>query len=349
MQMLLSLLSFPVEILSSISVYLHPHKLHALRRLSRNAAQRLLLPPSFVFAHRNMLILQQQHPHLDYQAICWHKLGENYIAAIFAIHGVTYHSLSLLNMAYDESTQFDLESSPCASMIPKAMMLAAHHDGQYLARIKKPVNWHACDALGIQIASISGWTPVIQSIMESSSRCVDKYLDFGLDLASQNGHLDLVQYLLTFPQINLTHENSSAFRHACMNGHTEVVKALVQRNSTLAPSLQLDPLACDSFALLKASQYGHVEIVSFLVGAFVGVVDPMVFEGRALQLAIENGQAPVVQVFVQDWGVDWRGLKEEYRDVLRPFVEYLREKEGVEVGRRKVWGSDSPIVSVVAV
>ncbi|KAI9349116.1 hypothetical protein BDR26DRAFT_1004227 [Obelidium mucronatum] len=329
-----SLLSLPVEVLASITVHLHPHQLHALRRLARNSGERLLLPPSFAFAYKNLQILHRHHCNennkysetLQYQSICWTLLGENYIAALFAIYGVSYHSLSLLGIEYEESTRLDLKESTCAAMVPQAMILAAQHDKQYLPRIKKSMDWGTCDALSIQIAAISGWTPVVMAIFDAFAGASSFHVDLALDLAAQNGHLELVEYLLAQQRIpvNLGYENSSSFRHACMNGHKHVVQALVQFNETLPRARRLDPVACDSFALMKASQFGFHEVVSYLLHSFSDVVDPMAFNGMALQLAIANGQADVVRVLVADWRVDWTVLKEEYQAVLRPFLEYLK-------------------------
>ncbi|KAJ3287949.1 hypothetical protein HDU79_005315 [Rhizoclosmatium sp. JEL0117] len=313
----MTLLDLPIEVLAKATVFLHPHQLHSLKRLSRNAASRLLLPPSFAFAHTNLMILKQQ-PGFNWRIVLWHKLGINYIAALFAIFGVSYQSLAYLGVLYEEATVFDLEACEAASLVPAALMLAAHHDSQYLRRVGKPINWTACDALCIQISAISGWTHVLRRIFLASEQVSKEYRDFALDLAAQNGHLELVNYLLTL-DVNLSYEKSSAFRHACMNGHYEVVKALAMHYTTKTP---LDPVACDGYPLIKACKYGHARIVSFLLQAYPEV-NPMAFQGFALQVAIESGHCDVIRLLVEDWRMDWKVLKKEYQDLLSPFVSQM--------------------------
>lgn len=75
-----------------------------------------------------------------------------------------------------------------------------------------------------------------------------------IELASKNGHLEVVKYLTSIG-VDVTNVNNQSLQCACRNGHLEIAKYLVSVGAT------------DTFgqALQVASQNGHLEVVKYLV------------------------------------------------------------------------------------
>jgi len=46
-------------------------------------------------------------------------------------------------------------------------------------------------------------------------------------VASQNGHLDIIQLLLSDPRVNPADNNNGAIRYASKNGHLDIVQLLL--------------------------------------------------------------------------------------------------------------------------
>ncbi len=75
-------------------------------------------------------------------------------------------------------------------------------------------------------------------------------------LASKNGHLEVVKYLVSLGA-NIRSENDFALKYASRNGHLEVVKYLV----SLGANIHADY----DYAVKYASQNGHLDVVKYLV------------------------------------------------------------------------------------
>ncbi|KAJ3069727.1 hypothetical protein HDU98_007204 [Podochytrium sp. JEL0797] len=320
-QIQMTLLSLPVEILSDVLVHLPPRQIHSLQRLCKTFDFAHF--KSFSFCHSNISVLRLQQ--FSFHSRHWHKLGIEYIAALIASFGFSYHSLSLLGISYDENSQFDLDASPCAALIPQAITLAAHYDTLYLYRINARIQWSTCDALVVQVAAISGWTQVWRSITTACPLIARQYSNLAFDLAAQNGHLAFVQDLLESEEsgLDIGFENSSAFRYACANGHLDIVQAIAAYHfSRAAGERRLNPSACDNFALIQAAQHGHAHVVEFLLQSFLEI-DPMSFDGVLLRRAIEFRRVEVLQVLLRDARVDWKVLEKPYRDAVEAFLRLL--------------------------
>ena len=62
--------------------------------------------------------------------------------------------------------------------------------------------------------------------------------------------------LVAYPSVNISADNNFAFRHACLNGHLEVVKWLVE----IHPSTKYD-----NKGFVYACWYAHLEVAKWLV------------------------------------------------------------------------------------
>ena len=79
--------------------------------------------------------------------------------------------------------------------------------------------------------------------------------DYALISACQNGHLDIVKYLLK-QGADIHVRNDLALRQASRKGHLKVVKYLVEQGANI--------YAEDAAALHKATQNGHSDVVEYL-------------------------------------------------------------------------------------
>jgi ankyrin repeat protein len=107
--------------------------------------------------------------------------------------------------------------------------------------------------------------------------------------ASQYGHLEVVKFLVTLPNVDPTANNNFAFQAASAKGHLEVVKFLVGLPN-------VDAVANDNCAVQMASKYGHLEVVKFLVS--LPNVDASANDNFAVQYASMNGHLDVVKFLV---------------------------------------------------
>ena len=82
----------------------------------------------------------------------------------------------------------------------------------------------------------------------------------------QNGHLEIVKYLLTSPDLkehaDIHADNDVGFRWACENGYLEVVKYLLT-----SPDLKehANIHARDDLGFICACEQGHLEVVKYLI------------------------------------------------------------------------------------
>lgn len=123
-------------------------------------------------------------------------------------------------------------------------------------------------------------------------------LDFDNDaiqLASEHGHLDVVEWLLSFPEVNPSVSSNHAIQAAAEFGYTEIVKVLI--NDT-----RVDPSANDDFSIGAASENGFYDIVEILLNDTR--VDPSSCDNYAVRFAIMNGHLSTVKLLLRDQRVD---------------------------------------------
>ena len=104
--------------------------------------------------------------------------------------------------------------------------------------------------------------------------------------ASQNGHLEIVQILLS-SGANVHAKNDEALKWASINGRLEVVLVLLSAGA--------DVHVDDDYPLQLASSNGHVEVVRVLLSAGANV---HVDDNYALRSASRHGHLEVVRVLL---------------------------------------------------
>ena len=82
----------------------------------------------------------------------------------------------------------------------------------------------------------------------------------------ENGHLEVVKYLLTSPELtehaDIHAQDDLGFRLACANGHLEIVKYLLT-SADLKEHANIH--AQDDLGFRWACFYGHLELVKYLI------------------------------------------------------------------------------------
>ena len=132
---------------------------------------------------------------------------------------------------------------------------------------------------------LTGFMPIEEAIRLAIQAGADVHAadDYALRLASESGHLPVVE-LLVKAGANVHADNDSALRWASASGHLAVVQFLVASGANVH--------ANNNLALFYASENGHLPIVEFLIKAGANAAD----NDYALRWASSHGHLPVVEV-----------------------------------------------------
>jgi hypothetical protein len=98
----------------------------------------------------------------------------------------------------------------------------------------------------------------VQRMLESCELPVNENVDRALVLAAENGHVDVVDYLLPHAMFDPSAEDNFAIRLAAANGHLAVVERLLQDE-------RVDPSADDNYAVRWAAQNVQLAVVDRLL------------------------------------------------------------------------------------
>ena len=123
-----------------------------------------------------------------------------------------------------------------------------------------------------------------------------------LSLACQEGHLDLVKYLVNERSIDPVYElnNGMTPLHlACGKGQLDTVKFLIEEKGCdpmyYSEELQQTPYA-------SACVHGHLDVVRYLTEE--RRCDPVHKNTNGIQLALSAGQVDILKYFVEERGCD---------------------------------------------
>jgi ankyrin repeat protein len=119
----------------------------------------------------------------------------------------------------------------------------------------------------------------------------------GFRLASANGHLDVVKYLVGLGA-DINAEDHEAIQFASANGHLDVVKYLASQGA--------DVRIWGDSPVKLACEHGHLPVVKYLVEEWGADVEEKEDNEVPIQQASENGHLDVVKYLVSQ-GVDLYG------------------------------------------
>jgi len=138
-------------------------------------------------------------------------------------------------------------------------------------------------------------------LIDEVKRLLDKGVDpsingnYAIRMASQNGHTEIVRLLLQDERVDPSINGNYAIRMASRNGHTDIVKLLLQDE-------RVDPSVYDNNVIRGASQYGYTEIVKLLLQD--ERVDPTTDDNSAIRWSSYYGHIGVVKLLLQDERAD---------------------------------------------
>ncbi|KAI8822832.1 ankyrin repeat-containing domain protein [Chytriomyces cf. hyalinus JEL632] len=116
--------------------------------------------------------------------------------------------------------------------------------------------------------------------------------------ACENNHPSLVDLLLIhMPALSASFNNNTCLRHAASNGHTEIVRLLLDCQQD-----DVDPSCLNNISLRNAAERGYVEIVERLLQD--SRVDSGAQGNAAIRFSAERGHAQVVELLLKTNGVD---------------------------------------------
>ncbi|KAJ3018056.1 UNVERIFIED_CONTAM: hypothetical protein HDU68_011353 [Siphonaria sp. JEL0065] len=174
---------------------------------------------------------------------------------------------------------------------------------------------------GIVTAAAFGQLEVFETLVEWEENTTCKKV--ALEVASEYGHLQIVDSLLQDFAVNPSESGCTALDAACKNGHLGIVRRLLGDG-------RCDPGARSNGALILAARYGYSDLVSLLIED--GRVDVNAQTGHALLSPSIQGHKDVVQVLLNN-GADLRIAK------FKPF--YLAVEAGnVALVRTFIQNSD---------
>jgi ankyrin repeat protein len=155
-----------------------------------------------------------------------------------------------------------------------------------------PVNVNLNDAL--MRAAENGHVDVVDYLLRHAM--FDPSDNRAIILAAYNGHLAVAERLLQDDRVDPSADNNSAVRLAVWNGHLAVVERLLQDG-------RVDPSANDSDAVGWAAEFGHLAVVERLLQD--KRVDPSSDNNNAVRCAAFRGHLAVVDRLLEDDRVDF--------------------------------------------
>jgi ankyrin repeat protein len=151
----------------------------------------------------------------------------------------------------------------------------------------------------IRLASENGHLKVVQLLLRDDRVDPSDDNNYAIRWASSNGHLKVVQLLLRDDRVDPSDDNNYAILWASAHGHLEVVRLLLRDD-------RVDPLVYNNLVILEASMKGHADVVELLIRD--DRVDPSDNNNYAIRLASERGHVEVVEVLLRDRRVFLTGL-----------------------------------------
>jgi len=135
--------------------------------------------------------------------------------------------------------------------------------------------------------------------------------NYAINLAAKNGHTEVVKMLVNESKvrrntsINLHVNTCAPLRVACQNGHAEIARLLIEAGC--------DPTLLKNDCLNKAAANGHREVVELLLE--YSNVHPSDQGYECIILAMERGHINVAKILLKDHRVN----RESYRNTLKKF------------------------------
>ncbi|KAJ3216417.1 hypothetical protein HDU67_009471 [Dinochytrium kinnereticum] len=335
----LELLRLPLELLSNIATYLHPHEVVRLRRVCRQLLDNTF--SDFEFAKRN-LKTQRRTKMSFYRKLRFDKLGVNYMAAFIFLEGFCHENGSLQTMVPEfrlfTSSRLRPFPLPNQHILADALMKAVK------AKRRIP---NICESCAISwLAS----TPFIQNLRDLLQQWRDDKLDLNslqlgfqqslkygtvdmaqlfieeeatlhpvesMQVAVEWGHPDVVQLIMSTWNMDKVSLPYNCLITAASNGHSDVVKLLLENG-------KLDAGGSMDTPIREAAKNGHKVVVVMLLNAMEKqgrnlTRDATVRPDLPLHLlnaAAENGHTDIVQLLLPKFAYSHKEIRTAFRRAL---------------------------------
>ncbi|KAJ3290072.1 hypothetical protein HDU79_003577 [Rhizoclosmatium sp. JEL0117] len=299
LQALVGLASIPPELLQSIIAYLPLDK----HLLSLGLASKQLLAP-FIF---HSLPFARQHVRFQLsQSECatslwdfleasnikhtgWLSLPLNYQTAVYGEIMLTsdWEAVSEVGRNREMNLMWSLRWD-----LPPQRALKV-----ITALLEDPLHFDASnqDNRPIRWASRNGHLEVVELLLTIPSVDPSAVHNSAIGVAAQFGHLEIVELLLRDPRVDPADDENYAARFSAEIGHPRVLARLLQDS-------RVDASAKDNIGLQLAAQNGHLEVVKLLLR--VPEVDPSVDDNFPIRMACQKGYLEIVRVLLEDNRVD---------------------------------------------
>ena len=125
-------------------------------------------------------------------------------------------------------------------------------------------------------------------------------LNISLMHAAENGHLNVVEYLLE-KGADPTAQDKEAIKKAAQNGHLEVVKFLLEKDNSL---LDVYEDVESDYSITRAIKHGNLKVVKFLLSQ----TDDDFFKRDCIFWASEYGQLEILEFAIKEYKIDINSL-----------------------------------------
>jgi hypothetical protein len=148
----------------------------------------------------------------------------------------------------------------------------------------------------LQLAAENGHLDIVKYMAERAvEHDVDLRINFQpLLVSAANGHLPIVRYLVEEHNADIHVFNNLILILSASDGHIHVVRYLVGRGA----DINVD----NGFVFTIAAQNGYLDIMKFLIGEGINIKKNHYNE--ALQWAAENGHLPIVKFLIEECEAD---------------------------------------------
>ena len=154
-----------------------------------------------------------------------------------------------------------------------------------------------------------GYLNIVRKIMKND-KCDPAFEDnYTIRLAAQEGHLDVVKYLMGFNSkygIDPAAQHNFAIRCAARGGHLDVVKYLMEE---VYSKYDIDPAAQNNYSIQWSVHEGHLAVVRYLMEEVDSIygIDPAAGDNHGIQIAAHEGHLAVVKYLMSldsKYGID---------------------------------------------
>ncbi|KAJ3290390.1 hypothetical protein HDU79_003245 [Rhizoclosmatium sp. JEL0117] len=315
------LTSLPSELVGNILIYLPiTPNLVDIGRASKAMASYIF--NDFQFAHRHFhhqCNLKTPYPdlyifHAKFFGSIWKSLPFNYQTVVFV------HALASEHLKRDIVSPLYgfFNAKNWVYPRPKALtaiQLLLDHGFNSTAQTTRILIW----------ATTNNWVEVVRFLLENSFSLQTTALENAFDVAVSEGHLELLQLLLSTGDASV-YPTGHDIMFAAHNGYSEVLKLLlkapmIDSKTNLNQALQracarnrvktvkilledgrADPTASNNRCLFGSCAEGQLEILDLLLKD--GRVDPTVEKTKALGIAASKNNLSIVNRLLQDVRVD---------------------------------------------